>query len=455
MHRLSPTDHNIYLLEKSHEPVCFGAVLLLDAGDNDPGYDCARMMRTMLGDRLIGSALAHKLVQSPEHYDSCAWFRIGRMSIAKQISQPEFPQGLSRQALHEYIAKRHMVRLDPHVAAFEVEILRDIQRRQCILYVKVHHSLLDGIGFQQAICALSDQGWSGSFNDIDATDEAVPTDQEWLASAARRFQDEETLRAEHLAKKAVARAALENFVANPNNRRVAPPEIKFGLEPTCLREFGTLVFSLSRLKAIAKTFGVKINDVFLAISSGALRSYLGRRGQLPEASLVTQCARSIRTAEDGPLGNHLLAMCPELATNEPNVVARLKRINASTTVEKLRSNIEQDLLPEKYDWPYGSRERQGNACHLEEMMAVMDRPHIHHANVPGPDVPLSFCGLQLKGNFAVPPLIGGMFLSVVARGHGGMLYVSLTADPGRIDNFDELKDCYVAAYVELLSAAAS
>src|SRR5262249_20898241 len=67
------------------------------------------------------------------------------------------------------------------------------------------------------------------------------------------------------------------------NRSIGPP-----------RSVALSSVSLDDVKAVKNALGVTVNDVVLTITTGALRSYLDRRRELPDRPLVASIPTSVR-----------------------------------------------------------------------------------------------------------------------------------------------------------------
>src|SRR5690606_37125728 len=87
---------------------------------------------------------------------------------------------------------------------------------------------------------------------------------------------------------------------------------------------------LAAVTRVRQAFGVTLNDVVLALVSGALRRYLAERAALPEEPLVARCPVSVRGADQrGRHDNRVSAMWVHLRTDLDDVVERLRGTAAS------------------------------------------------------------------------------------------------------------------------------
>ena len=92
--------------------------------------------------------------------------------------------------------------------------------------------------------------------------------------------------------------------------------------------------SLADAKALRTHFGVKINDIVLAVCSGALRRYLVERGELPEHSLTAGVPVSLRAGDDTSLDNQVSFVVVPLATDIADPADRIRAIGTSTMAAK-------------------------------------------------------------------------------------------------------------------------
>lgn len=105
------------------------------------------------------------------------------------------------------------------------------------------------------------------------------------------------------------------------------PHTVFNVPIGGARQFSARSWPLERIRLLAKHADATVNDIVLAMSAGALRSYLDDLGALPDEPLIAMVPVSLR-ADDGESqgGNRVGVLMCNLATHLPEHGARLATI---------------------------------------------------------------------------------------------------------------------------------
>jgi len=435
MERLSVTDHVTGKFQTARNPMNIGALLLFEVPEHErAGF--AERMRAHLAARLPASAVGRRQIASPGGYDANAWLRASAAATMANVAAVPGAGPLTPQALRDAAVRRSMEVIDLARAPFELDIHDQVDGPHCALFFKVHHTCMDGVGFQMLLELLSDQGGPLPRVDTDR-DEPVPADSDWLAEAQARFAASAAQDAEKLAAMGQAQAGLEAFLADPAHARAQAPAMAFGSEISTERAYRTLDLPLDALKAIGRPYGATVNDVFLAVAAGGLRTYLLARGLLPKAPLVSHSVRSTRRPEHGMTGNRVASIYPELATDEADRLARLRRIMASMALEKRRSGIEEPLL-DPPETPWGTRDREAAFADPAVLHAALGSANVVLSNVPGPAERLTWAGFALVGNYPVPIIGPARFLNITSRRNAGQLNLGVMVDAAKLPDIDAL-----------------
>ncbi len=443
MDRLSVTDHVTGLFQTERNPMNIGGLLLFDV-PADQRSEFAERIAAHLAMRLPATPLARRLVRSPQGYDAHAWFQVGAERALAGVRRQDAATTYTPDSLRERVKARSMERIDTTVLPYELDIYDRVEGPHCALFLKLHHTCMDGIGYQQLVALLSDQGGTLPLADS-ARDEQVPSEADWLTMAEQRFAQEAAASQAKLVEMGAAQQALERLLGNPAFQRGEAPAMAFGNELTTQRGYRTLALPLEPLKEAGRRLGATVNDMFLAVAAGALRSYLGARGQLPDAPLISHSVRSTRRAEHGMTGNRVASIYPELATDAPDRMVRLERIKAAMAHEKQRSALEEPLL-DPPDSPFGTRDREAAFADPAVLHAALGSANVVLSNVPGPEQLLSYAGFTLAGNYPVPIVGPARFLNITTRRNGPALNLGVMVDAAKITGIDAFIDALQAEF---------
>jgi WS/DGAT/MGAT family acyltransferase len=214
---------------------------------------------------------------------------------------------------------------------------------------------------------------------------------------------------------------------------------------------------LDDVKRIKNATGTTVNDVVLAVCTGALRSFLLDGDELPDKPLVAVVPVSVRPAVDSPKGsNQVSSMFVQLPAHLHDPLERLMAIHEGTKGAKEEHNaLGADML---LNWAeYATPTVFANAARLYTSMRLADRhrpiANLVISNVPGPDFPLYLGGAELKAGFPLGPAMDGMGVNITVMSYRGVLYWGLLSCPETIPRVWDLTTAIPRALDELLEAA--
>ena len=193
---------------------------------------------------------------------------------------------------------------------------------------------------------------------------------------------------------------------------------------------------LSRLKGIKNGLGGTVNDVFLAVVTGALARWLRARGIDTKGLELYGCVPvSVRAAgQEGSLGNQITMMsCPlPVYADDPReryrIVAQAmrglkesKRALGAETIAGL-----QDFAPPTI---FAQASRLNFSSRLYNLLVT---------NVPGPQFPLYLLGRELEQLVPIPFLGPEKALAIAVMSYNGGVHLSLMGDYDALDDLEDL-----------------
>ncbi|MEM8935345.1 MAG: wax ester/triacylglycerol synthase domain-containing protein [Pseudomonadota bacterium] len=436
MERMRPDDHFMVIVETDATPMHIGALILLELPEKDRS-SFSENIRSHLTAKLRHTPLLRILKESPQGYDSDAWFSVPEQQTKTCFHVHHHDETLDEGALRGFIANACMKRINLSAPPFEIHIFDNISSERAALYLKVHHCVTDGVGFQRLLDTLSDNPTDGTEPICSGYAEPIPSPNEWLREAEAKFESQKSDREEAKSRKLDALEALKTFNSLPGHETTATPEFELSGPTSTNRAYRTLSIPLRFFKNHAKTLDAKINDLFLWVAATAVRDYLNEENTLPKQSLSVNSARSYRINDHGQYGNRIVALRPKLATNVEDAIDRLREIQKSMRLELQRSEIEQRLLdqPEK---PFGAARRREQFGKRTKNQDVILAGNITLSNVPGSEKSRFFCGYRQLANYPVPLLGSGRFLNITSRRNEGYLDWGIMADPEKVRDIDRL-----------------
>jgi WS/DGAT/MGAT family acyltransferase len=246
----------------------------------------------------------------------------------------------------------------------------------------------------------------------------------------------------------VVRKALRNGPALARNFgvRIAPPrpaqllsrpststpQVPFSGMISAHRRFAFGSLPLTDVKAVKQSLGGTVNDVVMAMCTGALRRWLLDHDALPDGPLHAMVPISVRTAEQvGTFGNRVSAMVAELPTDEPDPVLRYRKMHDAMGECKEQHNaIPADILQDFAQFtPPSVLGAASRVIARTEIMGRVSPPfNVVISNVPGPQFPLYSAGATLQGIYPLSAIADGVGLNMTLMSYNGNLDFGLLAD---------------------------
>jgi len=237
------------------------------------------------------------------------------------------------------------------------------------------------------------------------------------------------------------------------------PRTMFNHNVTAHRVFAFTEVHLDEVKKIKDVVGGTVNDVVMAICSGALRSYLESHDDLPaDQSLIAMVPVSVRTEDQkGTMGNQVSSMLVSLATDVSDPLERYATIRRATAAAKDQEKaISASVLT---DWAeFAAPAVAARAFRLASSMKVFDRIsplfNVTISNVPGPPFPLYSAGAQMKTMYPMGPIADGAGLNITVMSYMGTMYFGIMACPELVPDVWDLAAHLNGALEELQKAVA-
>lgn len=464
LQRLSGLDASFLYLETSTQPLHVCSILELDTSTIPGGYSFEQL-REELSVRIAAiPSFREKLSNTFLNLDHPVWVEDEEFDVDRHVHRIGLPAPGGRVELAEicgHLASLPLDRRHPLWEMWAIEGLDGTDARKggrLAVLTKVHHAAVDGVtgaNLMSQLCSIEPDppapepvpvrghevnplrialGGLGRFasRPIDLATNVLPSTVTTVVDTVRR-------------------AAGGRAMANP----FAAPPSPFNGRITAHRNVAFAQLDLDDIKTVKDHFGVKVNDVVMALVSGVLRTYLLDRGQLPDSSLVAMIPVSVHDRSDRPGRNQVSGMFSSLHTEIDDPAERLKAIAQANTVAKEHSSaIGATLLQ---DWSqFAGPAVFGVAMRVYARTRLTESRPVHNlvvSNVPGPQVPLYFLGAEVEAMYPLGPIFHGAGLNITVMSLNGRLNVGLISCPELLPDLWDMADGFVPGIAELLAAA--
>lgn len=356
--------------------------------------------------------LTQKLKSLPMGLDEPYWVSDKNFDVHEHIAQRPLPRPGSWQQLKQRLAELHTSRLDRSKPLWHAELITgleecsDFPAGSVVLMLKVHHACIDGVSLAAMVAALHNQeftGCGGSHSGAEVDDFEL-WNRAGIKSWTRPFKFASTM--SNLLPK-----VLKNSDDEPayEGSETSNKQTIFNTRVTRRRLLGAARFPLVDLVQLKRRVRrVTFNDIALAIVSGALRSYLLSRGELPSTSLIAGAPMSLRSKGDESHGNKLATLQIGLATDLEDPIERLRAIHQYAVHGKKKLNVMgSGTIMDISDSVSPAALAEGLRAISFASTRIANIPvpfHVMVSNVPGPTQAMNLDGWPLHSLMGFGPI---------------------------------------------------
>jgi WS/DGAT/MGAT family acyltransferase len=461
MQRLSGLDASFLYLETAAQPLHVCSILELDTSTVPGGYTFDRL-HDALGLRIKAMPqFREKLADSRFNLDHPVWVEDNDFDVDRHLHRIGLPSPGGRSELAEICGHIASLPLDRARPLWEMWVIENVagtdahEGGRIAVMTKVHHAGVDGVtgaNLMSQLCTTEPD--APPPDPVEGVGDA--SGLEIVISGAVKFATRPLKLANMLPATAstvidtVKRARSGLTMAAP----FAAPRTAFNANITGHRNVAFAQLDLEDIKTVKNHFGVKVNDVVMALVSGVLRRFLIDRGELPDTTLVATVPVSVHDKSDRPGRNQVSGMFSRLETNIEDPAARLKSIAEANSVAKQHSlAIGATLLQ---DWTqFAAPAVFGVAMRVYAASRLSGAKPVHNlvvSNVPGPQVPLYFLGSKVKALYPLGPIFHGSGLNITVMSLTGTLDVGIVSCPELLPDLWDMADDFPVALDELVGA---
>ena len=436
---VDPTSAAFLLAENRQQPMHVGGLQLF-ARPEGAGEDFARDLLTeMLSSDEVAPLFSKRPHRSLSSAGQWVWTEDTEFDIDYHVRHSALPRPGRIRELLELCSRLHGTRLARERPLWEVHLIEGLQDGRVALYTKMHHALVDGVSAMRLLqSVLSTDPDRRGMPPPWAPAQPKPRggrkpstehEDELFALPMSVFRSALGITAEAAGMPSALVKTLNRGVRNETSAvSLYTPRTIFNTTITGSRRFAAQDWPVERLRSVGKATGTTINDVVLAMCSGAARTYLEELQALPDTTLVAMVPVGLNAKQSQSAsasgGNAIGTVMVKLGTDLADPGDRLAGIHASMEDGK-------QALGEMTSAQIMAMSAIGMApavlLPFLRLQGVTRPPfNLIISNVPGPKEPHYYNGARLEGMYPMSIPIHGMALNITCTSYDEQMGFGLT-----------------------------
>ena len=456
--RLTPIDASFLHQESQHSHMHIGGLTIVEGPPPSTGELLEQIrMRLHLVPRY-----RHKLASTPIDSGRPVWVDDPSFNLDYHIRHTALPLPGGWEQLCALTARIFSQQLDRSKPMWEMWLIEGLEDDRFALITKTHHSLVDGIAGVDLATVL-----------FDVSPEPPP-----IRSSGRAWEPRPEPGAAELIASGVrgaVRAGLElaegavDALAHPDRALARAREaaegigeiIWAGLNPspeTPLnvpigphRRFYGIGNRLEDFKTVKNAFGGTVNDVVLAVVTGALRTFLISRGRRTAGcELRALVPVSVRAENDrGEIGNRIVVMRGPLPVYIADPLQRLRFVTqAMNGLKESKQALGAEVIAGAQNFAPPTILAQASRLNFSTRLF-----NLIVTNVPGPQFPLYVLGREMVEVFPVAFLPENHALAIAIMSYNGQMNFGLLGDFDALPDLDQIRSNIAEELATLVALA--
>jgi len=481
MRQLSGVDTSFLNIETATSFGHISSLSIYERPADDPEFDPYEVFRNQVESKLgLLEPFRRRLVEVPLGLDRPYWISDPDFDLDFHVRHIGVPGEGSQKQVGDLVGRLIGRPMDRSRPLWEAYVIEGLASGEFAVLLKLHHSTIDGAAGAEMIAMLLDP--ERGENDGEWSPEAEPGPGELLArtafgmmktpakgvrlqvkflnelgrvtrsrgitNVARSIQRGIPGPAGDLVRKALGSGASPDEQDQvPLLPRFGGPRTPFNASITAHRRFAYRTAPLAHIKAIKTELGATVNDVVMAVCSGALRRYLASHEALPDTNLIAMVPVSIRTGEEtNKWSNRVSAIFADLPTTVDDPIQRVADVHTAMVAAK----GQHDLMPADMISDLSTLAPPALAVRAARIAArtrMADRTNppanLVLSNVPGPRSPLYLAGATLQHYYPVSTVIDGQGLNITVQSYVDALDFGLVSCRELVPDLWDLADMLV------------
>jgi diacylglycerol O-acyltransferase len=433
---IDPTSTAFLYAENRYQPMHVGGLQLFEP-PQDAGPDYVKdMFTSAMEPQDIAPLFLKRPYRSVSTGGQWVWRQDDQFDGEYHVRHSALPKPGRILELLALCSRLHGTRLARERPLWETHVIEGLADGRIAVYSKMHHALVDGVASMRLLQSVLSQDpderdmpppWARTPGPDPAT--SAPVHHTLAELPVSALSSALALTAEAAGMPAALIRTRSRSIRNDTSAlSLYAPRTIFNKKITGSRRFAAQDWEIERMRTIGAATSTTLNDVVLAMCSGAVRAYLREMNELPDSTLVAMVPVGLKAREAGIAsasgGNAVGAVMVKLGTDIEDPAERLWSIHRS-----MRSGKEalSTMTPAQIMAMSAIGMAPAVIPPMLQMQGIARPPfNLIISNVPGPKIPHYFNGARLDGMYPLSIPIHGMALNITCTSYAGRMGFGLT-----------------------------
>lgn len=437
----------------------------------DHPLDFERLKQTIKNRLLCYERFKKRVVRPVTGVGNAIWELDPKFDLRSHLHRIALPSPGNKEELEEMISDLTATPLDPTKPLWQAHYIENVNGNGSVFFVRIHHCIADGIALVRLLLSMTDTDPNAPWKD---NIEEMKTEKTTAFNLFPPFEAavKKLSRARKNAVK-VARFISKEIETGFNNPALLMDHTRtttrFIMDAVAVMskilllpadrktvfkgELGvrkSVAWSdplpLQDIKAIGKYFNATINDILVALVTGALRRYLQQCNNLVGGLDIRMAMPiNIRPLDSKiELGNQFSLILASLPVHIDDPVLRIREVQRR--INDLKDSPDAAVA-------YVVLNALGiSSAKLAKKAATMfaNKTTGVFSNVPGPQQPLYFAGNEIKKIMFWVPRIGGLGIGISIISYNGTVSLGIATDTGLVADPKSILDHFENEFRMLL-----
>ena len=456
--RLTPIDASFLHQESQHSHMHIGGLTIVEG----PPPSTSELLEQIRMRLHLVPRYRHKLASTPIDSGRPVWVDDPSFNLDYHIRHTALPSPGGWEQLCALTARIFSQQLDRSKPMWEMWLIEGLEDDRFALITKTHHSLVDGIAGVDLATVLFDlspepppirsSGRAWAPRPEPGTAELIAAGLRGAVRAGVELAEGAVDALTHpdraLARAREAAEGIGEIVwAGLNPAPETPLNVPIGPH----RRFYGIGNRLEDFKTVKDAFGGTVNDVVLAVVTGALRTFLISRGRRTAGcELRALVPVSVRAENDrGEIGNRIVVMRGPLPVYIADPLQRLRFVTqAMNGLKESKQALGAEVIAGAQNFAPPTILAQASRLNFSTRLF-----NLIVTNVPGPQFPLYVLGREMLEVFPVAFLPENHSLAIAIMSYNGQMNFGLLGEFDSLPDLDQIRSNIAEELATLVALA--